>query len=207
VPVVRGQFVEEVGSVPAPQEAKAGLGLGFSLQMGGSAKKLAPSGNTPTAKASIFSAEVEESSDLDSRKKRKLIPLEHEVGNHERDTKPSDTSNAASQGLNAKAQAEAVISKIPVERADLFKYQIDWVLVDENKIVEEKMRAWARKKINEYLGEEEQTLIDYVCKKLHEHTPPDQLLESLVLVLEDEAADFVVRLWRTLIYHVLMVNK
>jgi len=69
------------------------------------------------------------------------------------------------------------------------------------------MNGWVKKKIVEYLGEEEQSLISYICKKLNEHTPPDQLLESLLQVLEDEASDFVIRMWRMLIYNILMITN
>lgn len=85
------------------------------------------------------------------------------------------------------------------------------------------MKIWVKKKIIDYLGEEEQSLINYICKKLNEHTPPDLLLGivilqfslinffnetgSLVQVLEDEASDFVIKLWRMLIYNILMISN
>jgi RNA-binding protein 25 len=69
------------------------------------------------------------------------------------------------------------------------------------------MNGWVKKKIVEYLGEEEQSLINYICKKLNEHTPPDLLLDSLLQVLEDEASDFVIRMWRMLIYNILMITN
>jgi hypothetical protein len=58
-----------------------------------------------------------------------------------------------------------------------------------------------------YLGDEEVQLIGFICKKLKDHTPPGTLLELLLLVLEDEASDFVIRLWRMLIYTILMINS
>jgi len=88
----------------------------------------------------------------------------------------------------------------------LFKFVIDWGVVDEHNLIETKMKVWVKKKIIEYLGDEELTLIEYICKKLSEQTPPEQLLELLLLVLEDEAADFVIKMWRMLIYNILMVK-
>lgn len=69
------------------------------------------------------------------------------------------------------------------------------------------MRPWVKKKIVDYLGTEEEDLIEFVCKKLREHTPPDALLEFLLLVLEAEAPEFVIRLWRMLIYTILMIDQ
>lgn len=73
-------------------------------------------------------------------------------------------------------------------------------------VVEDKMRPWVKKKIMEFLGEEEATLIDYICKKLTENVSPEELLSLLAYVLEDEAIDFVIRLWRMLIYNLLMIQ-
>jgi len=56
----------------------------------------------------------------------------------------------------------------------------------------------------ELLGEEEPTLIEYLCKKLQDHTPPQQILEQLQLVLEDEATSFVIKMWRSLIFHMMI---
>jgi RNA-binding protein 25 len=156
-----------------------------------------------TAPSAIFTAVEDESHETNLKKKRKLMTLEHEVGNHE----PKEVKQESNPILDVKAKAQQVIDKIPTERADLFKFEIDWSLVDEHNIVELKMKAWVKKKIIEYLGEEETTLIDYICKKLNEHTAPDTLLELLLLVLEDEASDFVIRMWRMLIYNILMIQK
>jgi RNA-binding protein 25 len=155
----------------------------------------------PSATAtSMFSAESDDSNESNLKKKRKLMVLEHEVGNHEMREEQKTI-------LDAKAKAQAVIDKIPTQKADLFKFPIDWAIVDQYKIVEDKMNGWVKKKIVEYLGEEEQSLINYICKKLTEHTPPDLLLENLLQVLEDEASDFVIRMWRMLIYNILMITN
>lgn len=69
------------------------------------------------------------------------------------------------------------------------------------------MKPWVTKKITEYLGEEELTLINYICKKLSEHVTPDDMEGQLKLVLEDEAADFMVRMWRMLIYSQLTAGQ
>jgi len=105
---------------------------------------------------------------------------------------------------DARAQARTVIEQIPVDKDELFSYAIDWKLVDDKHIIEQKIRPWIIKKIVELLGEEEPTLIEYLCKKLQDHTGPQQILEQLQLVLEDEAASFVIKMWRTLIFHMMI---
>lgn len=65
------------------------------------------------------------------------------------------------------------------------------------------MKVWITKRIVEVLEEEEKTLIDFVCKKLKEHTAPEEILKQLVVVFEEEEATvFVVKLWRFLIWSI-----
>jgi len=179
-------------------QKKLSLSSGFSLSLGPITSK--PATTTAAAKPAIFSADAEDSEDMSIRKKRKLMVLEHEVAKHDHQPKEEEPA------VDAKARAQAVIDKIPTDKVGLFGYTIDWNVVDEHQIVETKMKIWVQKKIVEYLGEEEMTLIEYICKKLKEHTPPDQILELLSLVLEEEASDFVIRMWRMLIYNILMVG-
>lgn len=58
------------------------------------------------------------------------------------------------------------------------------------------MKPWITKKIIEYLGEEEPTLIDFVVTKMGERMIPQEILAQLQFVLEDEAEVFVIKLWR-----------
>lgn len=66
--------------------------------------------------------------------------------------------------------------------------------------MERRIRPWISKKIREYIGEEEETLIDFICKKLLSKSPAQSLLDDVAMVLDDEAQVFVVKLWRLLIY-------
>jgi len=203
---LKGQFkAEEFISPGKLSDEKKSNSFSVSINMGTIPKK--PATSTTPSKP-IFILETDDSQETNLKKKRKLMVLEHEVGKHEgREEKEEKEKEDLTVILDAKAKAQAVIDKIPTVKSELFKFEINWDSVSENKIVEEKMRPWVKKKIIEYLGEEEQTLIDYICKKLTEHTPPDQLLELLLLVLEDEASDFVIRMWRMLIYNILMIQN
>jgi len=104
----------------------------------------------------------------------------------------------------ARAEAKNVINQIPTDQPALFEYKINWDLIDAKKLIDDKLRPWVSKKITEYLGEEEPTLIEYVCKKLHEHSPPQDIIAQLQHVLEEEASTFVIKMWRMLIYVMLM---
>ncbi len=62
------------------------------------------------------------------------------------------------------------------------------------------MKPWVTKKIVDYLGEEENTLIDFIMGKIAAHTVPSEILQQLTLVLDEEAEIFVVKMWRMLVY-------
>jgi|TARA_B100000475_G_scaffold81526_1_gene58794 RNA-binding protein 25 len=67
--------------------------------------------------------------------------------------------------------------------------------------VRSKLRPWVAKKIAEYLGEEEPTLIDFVLSCLDRRARPEEILDELALVLEEDAQVLVVKLWRVLLFH------
>lgn len=76
-------------------------------------------------------------------------------------------------------------------------------LFEQFNIVTDKMTSWVTKKIHEYLGEEEPTMIEFIIKKLQQRAPPQSILDELKLVLDDEAEMFVQLLWRRLAFEAL----
>lgn len=62
------------------------------------------------------------------------------------------------------------------------------------------MEPWVSKKIVEYLGEDEPTLLEFLLKKLQQHARAVEILEELQLVLDDDAEVFVKLLWRKLAF-------
>jgi RNA-binding protein 25 len=70
----------------------------------------------------------------------------------------------------------------------------------------ERMRPWISKKITEFLGEEETTLVDYIVSSTQEHVKASQMLEMLQAILDDEAEMFVLKMWRMLIFEIKKVE-
>ncbi|RHY35435.1 hypothetical protein DYB32_000074 [Aphanomyces invadans] len=118
--------------------------------------------------------------------------------------------------LNRVAVASAVFG---VDDEETAKPQRDFVPLDytdeeklaasveaQYKVVEEKMTPWVTKKIVEYLGEEESTLIGFVLRQLHQRTVPQAIVDELVPVLEQDAETFVLTMWRKLIFEVLRAD-
>uniref|UniRef100_A0A8C1ILM2 RNA binding motif protein 25b n=1 Tax=Cyprinus carpio TaxID=7962 RepID=A0A8C1ILM2_CYPCA len=71
---------------------------------------------------------------------------------------------------------------------------------EERTLMEKRIRPWINKKIVEYIGEEEATLVDFVCSKVMAHGTPQGILDDVAMVLDEEAEVFIVKMWRLLIY-------
>jgi RNA-binding protein 25 len=129
---------------------------------------------------------AEEEEDHSSFKKAKLTPS-------------ASLSEAKSQSDEKKKAVKKLVESIPTDRDELFAYQIDWSQVDQT-LMEKRIRPWINKKIIEYIGEEEQSLNDFICTKIEQQTKPDKLLEEVKVILDDEAELFVKKMWRLLVY-------
>jgi RNA-binding protein 25 len=182
----------------------------LKLNLAPAAAKIQRKPTAPTASLSGFSAENEDDQAA-QRKKRPLVPL------------LADESQETSKKRKVDQDAQVLIDKIPSDKNELFGYKVDWALVEsvrryfcwrwwrriiyrlllQHHIVQSKMRPWVVKKIVEYLGEEETSLVDYICKKIQERERPQEILKQLQVVLDEEAEVFVVKLWRMLIFEMM----
>ncbi|KAL5759797.1 hypothetical protein ACOSQ2_018635 [Xanthoceras sorbifolium] len=101
--------------------------------------------------------------------------------------------------------AKQLIDMIPKTKEELFSYEINWAVYDKHEL-HERMRPWISKKITEFLGEEETTLVDYIVTSTQEHVKASQMLELLQTILDDEAEMFVLKMWRMLIFEIKKIE-
>lgn len=148
----------------------------------------------------VFSID-DEAEDAAGPKRRKLVPLDYDdkmgkgmtnggggggvalgSGNHD----PSVAQKRSSEDL-AKSQEErrkhikSIIDKIPTEKADLFAFKLEWSEIDQT-LMEKKIRPWINKKIIEYIGEPEPTLVDFICSKVMAGSTPAGILDDVQMV-------------------------
>lgn len=87
----------------------------------------------------------------------------------------------------AKSQEEkrkhikSIIDKIPTEKKDLFNFELDFKEID-NVLMDKKIRPWINKKIIEYIGEPEPTLVDFICSKVMAGSLPQGILDDVQMV-------------------------
>lgn len=76
---------------------------------------------------------------------------------------------------------KSLIDKIPTQKEELFRYELDTEQID-NTLMDKKIRPWINKKIIEYIGEPEPTLVDFICSKVLAGSRPQGILDDVQMV-------------------------
>ncbi|CAB1335673.1 unnamed protein product [Coregonus sp. 'balchen'] len=190
---------ENSPEAPPTEEQRPKMGLSLKLGAGASPNHQIHTGSKRKKLAnadSVFNMFGEEEAD-EAPRKRKLVPLDY--GEEDKGLGLDGAEGPGGKGEEKRKHIRSLIEKIPTARPDLFNYPLDWTAVDST-LMERRIRPWINKKIIEYIGEEEATLVDFVCSKVMSHGTPQGILDDVAMVLDEEAEVFIVKMWRLLIY-------
>ena len=152
---------EEPPAAAAPREPQR-----FKLSLGAAAQKAHAATNRRTVAEVEGLLEDEEEPQATAR--RPLIPIKFD-------------SAAEAAGLTEEERAQAVrqlAAEIPVDKDGLWKWDVKWEFVDEG-VLSEQLKPFVEKKIVEYLGVQEQMLVDVVEEHVRQHGGPQELVEQL----------------------------
>eukprot|EP01016_Furgasonia_blochmanni_P044260 TRINITY_DN6135_c0_g1_i13.p2 TRINITY_DN6135_c0_g1~~TRINITY_DN6135_c0_g1_i13.p2 ORF type:complete len:309 (+),score=74.29 TRINITY_DN6135_c0_g1_i13:1182-2108(+) len=213
---------------------KEGQGLdNVKIDLGankGFAFKSGKPGNAPVASA--FKGADEDSTDpMYSRKHRPLTKIEKtevvktgegetmkDEARKEGTAMDVENSNAGQPGGegqasqaravddNIKKELEIIISKIPTKKSDLFAWPINWTYMATHNLLEKKVRPWLGTKCVEYIGAEEPAFINMILRKLANRESIYDILKKVEVVLESDAEDFMMKLWRMIIFELLKIE-
>ncbi|KAL0334195.1 UNVERIFIED_CONTAM: RNA-binding protein 25 [Sesamum angustifolium] len=148
----------------------------------------------------------EEKPDIEKEKSRRSHERSSQRDRDRHEEGISGTREESRRPENQKLlDAKQLIDTIPKTKDELFSYEINWVIYDQNAL-HERMRPWISKKITDFLGEEEDTLVDYIVSSTQEHVDAGEMLERLQTILDDEAEMFVLKMWRMLIFEIKKVE-
>ena len=131
--------------------------------------------------------EEEEEENSNNKKKQNLLINFEEIKNEQEIEKQLNPKN--------------IILLIPDSKNELFKFEINWVLVDQFKLIDE-LKDFIKKKIKEILGSEEETMFEYLIANMSLHCTPETLVSDLEEILGEEANIFVSKVWRMLAFKV-----
>ncbi|OHF00416.1 hypothetical protein CORC01_04166 [Colletotrichum orchidophilum] len=171
------------------QQAAASAPAPFKLSLGAAAQRAQAQRVAPQRRTV---AEVEgllDDEEQDSTTRRQLIPIQFE---------PTTAADKMTEEEISKA-VRALAQEIPSEKDGLWNWSVQWDFLDD-AIIRDKLRPFVEKKIVEYLGVQEEMLVEVVEEHLRKHGKPSELVEELAAALDDEAEDMVKKLWRMVIF-------
>ncbi|EFC48912.1 predicted protein [Naegleria gruberi] len=149
------------------------------------------SSNLPsqTANVSIGYSEEDEQEAWSGRKKKKLSAIEE-----------IERSKQQSEYLDL----ENIYKSLPVSTADIFAFAIDWNIVDKYHLWQSLTKFVDEGVIN-LTGDSEESLSQFILGKIETHSPPQEVIDDLLEIFDDQTEQFVVGLWRKLL--VEMIRK
>ncbi|KAG8214940.1 hypothetical protein J3R82DRAFT_10130 [Butyriboletus roseoflavus] len=135
------------------------------------------------AKAAVFGQEEEEEEDIKKRK----VPL-------------VKLDFSAAEGEKAKERLQTIKESVPHDKETLFKAKVRWDGLNDS-MVDRKFEPLVKRLMVKYLGElEDDDLIMFALEHLKDHKSPQKLVDGLEPVLEEEAQEFTVSVWRQVIF-------
>lgn len=157
---------EELEAQPvAPREPQR-----FKLSLGAAAQQKAQAATTRRTVAEVEGL-LEDEEEGAATTKRTLVPIKFD-------------SAAEASGLTDEERAQAVrqlAAEIPSDKEGLWKWNVKWEFVDES-VLGEQLKPFVEKKIMEYLGVQEEMLVDVVEEHIRRHGEPQELVEQLAEV-------------------------
>ncbi|KAI9710347.1 MAG: hypothetical protein M1820_002842 [Bogoriella megaspora] len=183
-------FLErQAQEMDARAQAPAREPLRFKMKLDGVAARTQQAA-APRRAAADVERLLEDADVAPETQKRTLIPLKFDTKAEAKSLTPAEREQAIKQ----------VANEIPKEDDEaLYTWTIDWTSVDEGQIME-RMRPFVEKKIVDYLGVQEQFLVDLVERYITERKSPQSLKLKLEDVLDEDANELVKKVWRRLLF-------
>ena len=139
----------------------------FKLSLGAAAQKAQAAVTTRRTVAEVEGL-LEDEEEADTSTKRTLIPIKFD-------------STAEASGLTDEERAQAarqLAGDIPSDKEGLWNWPVKWEFVDET-VLGEQLKPFVEKKIVEYLGVQEQMLVEVVESHIRTRGQPQDLVEQL----------------------------
>lgn len=161
----------------------------FKISLGAAAQRVQAAA-APRRTIADVEGLLEDEEDVEATTvKRTLVPIAFDAA-----------AEGAAMTEEERAQAaRRLAGEIPSDKEGLWAWDVKWEFVDD-AVVTEQLRPFVEKKIVEYLGVQEQMLVDIVEDFVRKRGKPQELVGELEGALEDEAEILVRKLWRMLIF-------
>lgn len=138
----------------------------FKLSLGAAAQK-AQKVVAPRRTVAEVEGLLEDEEETDKTSKRTLVPIKFDP-----------TTTAALSDEERDQAVRQLAAEIPTDKEGLWNWSVKWEFVDDAIIVE-KLRPFVEKKIVEYLGVQEQLLVEVVEECVRSRGKPQELVNQL----------------------------
>ena len=141
----------------------------FKLSIGlGAAAQKASKAAAPRRTVAEVEGLLEDEEDEGKAKRRELIPIKYD---------PADRGAGLSDEEREQAIKE-LAAEIPTSKEGLWDWTVKWEYVDE-QVIQEKLKPFVERKIVEYLGVQEQTIVEVVEEHIRKRGGAVELVEAL----------------------------
>ncbi|KAK3078454.1 hypothetical protein LTS18_007468 [Coniosporium uncinatum] len=131
---------------------------------------------------------LEDEEEQDATRERKLIPIRFDK---------NDTAMMTEE--ERQQAARQLAQEIPSDKEGLWEWPVKWEFVTE-EVIKSQLKPFVEKKIVEYLGVQEQMLVDVVEEHIGKRSSADTMVQELEGALDEEAEVLVKKLWRMIIF-------
>lgn len=141
----------------------------FKLSLGAAAQKA--QATTSRRNAAEVEGMLEDEEEPERKTRRPLIPIKFDTA-------------AEAAGLSDEERAQAarqLAAEIPTDKEGLWNWEVKWEFVDET-VISDQLKPFVEKKFMEYLGVQEQMLVEIVEEHVRKHGHPQELVEQLAEV-------------------------
>ena len=154
---------EEMQIEPPREPARFKLSLGAAAQRAHASQQ-----QSRRTVAEVEGLLEDEEEDSNAGTRRTLIPIQFDSATEAAGLTDEERTQAARQ----------LASDIPTDKEGLWKWEVKWDFVDD-AVIGEQLKPFVEKKIVEYLGVQEQMLVDVVESHLKKRGSPQDLVEAL----------------------------
>ncbi|KAF2091747.1 hypothetical protein K490DRAFT_32516 [Saccharata proteae CBS 121410] len=161
----------------------------FKMSLGAAASQKARAVAPRRTAAEVEGLLEDEEDTGEQQTQRKLVPIQFDSAAEARGLSEEERQQAARQ----------LAQDIPTSKEGLWGWNIQWDFLDDS-VITEQLRPFVEKKIVEYLGVQEQMLVELIEGYVRERKTPEALVTELEEALDEEAEALVKKLWRMIIF-------
>eukprot|EP00347_Sterkiella_histriomuscorum_P022680 403337558 len=104
-------------------------------------------------------------------------------------------------------KTKELYAKLPKSKEDIFKSPLNWNSLLRYDVIEKVGRPWIGKKVKEYMGVEDQSIVSLIIKILNQKLDHQQLQAKMKDIFDKKTEEFVMKLWQTFTFENMKIDE